>query len=208
MADSKKKKSGYISDNAVEQLTELGKSVASEVVDVPKSILDTAFEQIGLKPQRRPLSGEINVSAPAQTETTPKGESADEKKVHQLTYLQKQEKEVYSLKQKALQEQIQRLMNELALEVKRLETQTAQLSQQARQIAVETVPANAGTYHLGFFEFVIASLRDLRKRVNESRLWLDMWSQKKKQKNYWGMFKKHGTGFAMSEERAVASSAG
>jgi hypothetical protein len=73
---------------------------------------------------------------------------------------------------------------------------------------VETVPARPGTYHLNFLDWVINSLRDLRKRVNHSRLWLESWTTKKKAKGYWAMFQKHGLNFAASGERAIAQAGG
>ncbi|MEK7566007.1 MAG: DUF5660 family protein, partial [Patescibacteria group bacterium] len=65
-----------------------------------------------------------------------------------------------------------------------------------------------GVYYTNFFEWVLLTLRDMRKKVNESRQWLSTWTTKKKQKGYWTMFKKHGTSFAMSDERAIASANG
>lgn len=209
MADSKKKPN-FISDNPVEQLTELGKAVASDVAEVPKGILDTAFEQMGLKQRKQPLSGEINLATGIHktNQEINKKEARLDRKLQQLQSVHRQEKEVFNLKQKAVQEQIQRLMQELAVEVKRLETQTAELTADVKKVTVETIPANAGMYHINFFDWVITTLRDLRKRVNESRLWLQMWAKKKEQKGYWAMFKKHGTSFAMSDERAIASANG
>ena len=65
-----------------------------------------------------------------------------------------------------------------------------------------------GIYHLNFFDQVLAMLKEIRKSVAHSREWLKISSKKKQQKGYWAMFKKHGTNFAMSDERAVASSNG
>ncbi|MCL4390408.1 MAG: DUF5660 domain-containing protein [Patescibacteria group bacterium] len=193
-------------DNAVEQL----KDSASVVVDVPKQILDTAFEQIGLKPRKAPMSGEINLATGIShtNQEINRKEASLDRKIAQLQQVNKQEQEVFNAKKKTVETQIARIMEELSLEVKKLELQTAELTADVKKITVETMPANPGAYHLNFFDWVISSLRDLRSRVNESRQWLALWTQKKKQKGYWAMFKKHGTQFAMSDERAVASSAG
>ncbi len=206
MADVKKKKVYYSNDNPIE----LGKSVAGDIAEVPKAIFDTALEQIGLKPQKKPMAGEINLASgihKTNQEIDTKSAQID-RKLQQLQSVQKQEKEVYNLQHKAVQEQIHKLMQELSVEVKRLEAQTAELTADVKKITVESMPSNPSLYHLNFFDWVIGTLRDLRKRVSESRLWLNMWNQKKKQKGYWAMFKKHGTSFAMSDERSAASSAG
>ena len=122
--------------------------------------------------------------------------------------LQAQEKEVYSSKQKALEGQIGKIMQELKVEVTKLQQQTSELTGEIKAITVDTIPVKPGAYHLNYFEWVISMLRDLRKRVNESRMWLQVWAKKKQQKGYWAMFKKHGTSFAMSDERAIASANG
>lgn len=208
--DQNKKKNIVIAENPIEQLRDVGDGVVREMKSLPKGIFDTALEQIGLKPQKQPLSGEIDLASgvhKTSEKIDQKGASIDSK-LRQLRAVQSEGKEVYSAKQKALEQQIGKIMQELQLEVKKLEQQTSELTGEVRAVTVQTIPAKPGAYHLNYFEFVISMLRDLRKRVNESRLWLKAWSNRKQQKGYWAMFKKHGTSFAMSEERAIASANG
>ena len=202
MADQKKKQFNAF-DNPVESMQD----VVREVSDVPKAILDTAMEQIGLKPQRKPLMGEISLLTginKTNQQIENKGVSIDAK-MRQLQSVQQKEREVYSAKQKAVEAQVAKLMQELAVEVRKLEQQTAELTSEVRHAVVDVAPTKPGIYHLNFFDWVINTLRDLRKKVNDSRLWLNVWSQKKKQKGYWAMYKKHGNKFAMSDERAVSA---
>ncbi len=208
--DQKKKKPVTIVENPIEQLKDVGTGVVREVKELPKGIFDTALEQIGLKPQKQALSGEIDLASGVHktTEKIDQKEVSLDSKLRQLHAVQSQEKEVYSAKQKALEQQIGKIMQELQLEVKKLEQQTSELTGEVKAVTVETIPAKPGAYHLNYFEFVISMLRDLRKRVNESRMWLKLWANRKQQKGYWAMFKKHGTNFAMSEERAIASANG
>lgn len=194
MADQKKKQLNTF-DNPVETM----KDAVREVSEVPKAILDTAMEQIGLKPQRQPLAGEINL-ATGEIKT-----NNIEAKMRQFQAVQQKEREVYSAKQKAVEAQVAKLMQELAVEVRKLEQQTAELTNEVRHAVVDVVPTKPGIYHLNFFDWVIGTLKDLRKKVNDSRLWLNVWSLKKKQKGYWAMYKKHGNKFAMSDERAVSA---
>ncbi len=208
--DPKKKKQFVPADNPVEQLKDLSSGVVQEFRDAPKGLFDEALKQIGLKEQKQPLSGEIDLRSGAhQTNEKVDQKSAQvEAQLRQLRSLQTQEKQVYNLKEKTTKDQIQKLMQELAVEVTKLQKQTSELTSEVKSITVETMPAKVGAYHLNYFDWVINMLRDLRKRVNESRHWLALWDQKKKQKGYWAMFKKHGTSFAMSEERAIASANG
>lgn len=203
--DTKKKKVAYV-DNPVEQFKEGVKDVA----EVPKGIFDEALKQLGLKEQKQPLSGEINLETGVHktTEKIDAHTANIDSKLRQLHAVQAEGKEIFNSKQKALEQQIGKIMQELAAEVKRLEQQTAELTGEVRAITVDTMPAKPGAYHLNYFEWVISMLRDLRKRINESRMWLSLWSKKKQQKGYWAMFKKHGTSFAMSDERAIASANG
>lgn len=215
-ADSKKKKPFTPVDNPVEQLEQvkdLGAGMVREVSSIPNQILDTAFEQIGLKPQRKPLSGEIELSTGAhkvndQINKIEQKDSAVDGKLRQLQSVQRNEKEVFNSKQRVLESQISKLMQELQVEVVKLQQQTSQLSTDVKKVTVETRPSNAGLYHLNFFDQILLMLREIRKSVSESRMWLNMWTKKKKQKGYWSMFKKHGQNFAMSDERAIASANG
>lgn len=201
MADQKKK-SFIPADNPIEQFKDLGHGVVSDVAEVPAAILDTALEQIGLKPRKAPLSGEINLKTGEQKEVKL------EAKLRQLQTVNRQEQELFNLKKRSTEEQIKKLMDQLSLEVKKLEVQTAELTADVRKITVESVPENPGAYHLNFFDWVIATLRGLGKKVTQSREWLTLWTTKKKQKGYWAMTKKHGQKFQFSDERSVATAAG
>lgn len=74
--------------------------------------------------------------------------------------------------------------------------------------AIAFTPVRGGKYHLSFFARLKAIIKLFRQQVNESKLWLEASFARKKKKGYWSMFKKHGTSFSMSSERALASQAG
>jgi len=196
--------------NPVEQLTDAVSGVAKDIhKEITKPIFDEALMEIGFKP-RKPMSGEFNVATGAHksNQEVIQTESISGRKIQQLRSIQQQEKEVFNLQKSHAQTEIRRVMEQLSVEIKRLQSQTSQLSQEVKTMTVESAPARPGVYYTNFFEWVLMTLRDLRKKVNESRQWLNMWTTKKKQKGYWAMFKKHGTSFAMSDERAVASANG
>lgn len=194
-------------ENPVEKLTDAVVGGAKDVFnEVPKQIFDEALMQIGIK-ARKPLSGEFNIATGAH-QTSEMAVANEGRKIQQLRYVQQQEKEVFNLQKKNTQTEIKRVMEQLSAEIKRLQSQTAQLTQEVKTMTVESAPARPGVYYTNFFEWVLSTLRDLRKKVNQSRQWLDLWTTKKKQKGYWAMFKKHGTSFAMSDERAIASANG
>ena len=74
--------------------------------------------------------------------------------------------------------------------------------------AVSEVPVDPGIYHVNFFERLRSILKVLREQIDDSRSWLTMHQSRKKKMGYWGMFKKHGTSFGLSNERSLATSAG
>lgn len=76
------------------------------------------------------------------------------------------------------------------------------------QKAVSEVPVAPGIYHVTFYEKLRAVLQILREQIDDSRSWLTMHTSRKKKMGYWGMFKKHGTTFGLSNERSIATSAG
>jgi hypothetical protein len=76
------------------------------------------------------------------------------------------------------------------------------------QKAVSEVPVAPGVYHVTFYEQLRAVLQMLREQIDDSRSWLSMHQSRKKKMGYWGMFKKHGTTFGLSNERSLATSAG
>jgi hypothetical protein len=76
------------------------------------------------------------------------------------------------------------------------------------QKAVAEVPVNPGVYHVTFYEQLRAVLQMLREQIDDSRSWLTVHTSRQKKMGYWGMFKKHGTTFGLSNERSLATSAG
>lgn len=76
------------------------------------------------------------------------------------------------------------------------------------QKAVAETPVMPGIYHVTFYEKLRVVLQMLREQIDDSRSWLTMHQSRKKKMGYWGMFKKHGTTFGLSNERSLATSAG
>lgn len=104
--------------------------------------------------------------------------------------------------------EIKRLVEEIRKEIIFLAKKQKTVISETAKITVEMLPANPGPYHIRFFEWLLKLLRDLRKKVSESATWLGVLRSKKRQRNYWKMYKKHGTSFGLSGERAVATQAG
>lgn len=100
--------------------------------------------------------------------------------------------------------QIQQIKAELIS----LSKSTKMLQIEMESVTVEQMPQNVGVYHAHFFEWMLNMLRAARERVESSESWMSAQRGKAGKKGYWGMFKKHGTSFGLSNERAVATQVG
>lgn len=75
------------------------------------------------------------------------------------------------------------------------------------QKAVEDIPVNPGVYHVNFLVRLRSILMILKEQIDDSRSWLNLSTGRKQKKQYWGMYKKHGTKFGLSSERTLATQA-
>jgi hypothetical protein len=55
---------------------------------------------------------------------------------------------------------------------------------------------------------MLTVIRSARQKVEDSQSWMGAVKGKGAKRDYWGMFKKHGTTFGQSGERSVATSVG
>lgn len=99
---------------------------------------------------------------------------------------------------------IQQIKQELA----QLVASSQELKLQFAEVGVDTGTPTVGKYQLNFFEWMLAVIRSARQKVEDSGAWLNTVKGKGSKKGYWGMFKKHGTTFGLSGERAVATQVG
>lgn len=101
------------------------------------------------------------------------------------------------------------LLKQLKEQVSLLEHSEKALSGEIAKIKVAQIPSEGGIYYLRFFEWLIGLVKQLRMKVDEGRIWLQTFNQKKKKKlGYWKMYKKHGTTFGMSHERGLSTQTG
>lgn len=197
---NKKKTAINVSDNAVEQLKGIGLSVAkSAAEDLVAGVGRTAVEQVFGTPTKSiqtPQTGEINQDQEVEIRK-------DERRRLELFKKQKEE-EVFSYRDIEVSRKIQ----EIQFEIKRIITSSKEVEMAVKDVSVQLLPEKPGEYHLNFFEWILKLVSEARMKVEESATWLNLFISKKKQKNYWAMFKKHGTQFGLSNERAVSMQAG
>lgn len=110
---------------------------------------------------------------------------------------------VIHIEEQGLKQKIEAIRGELKL----LATSVKKLNTEIEK-AVADVPVNPGVYHLNFLERLKGVLAVLREQVEDSSSWLALFSARKQKKQYWGLYKKHGTKFGLSSERTIATQAG
>lgn len=99
-------------------------------------------------------------------------------------------------------------IQEILAELKQLMHSSQELKAQFKEIAVEPRIINPGKYHVSFFEWMLLIIKGARMHVEDSNAWLAVFKSKRAKREYWSMFKKHGTTFGLSNERVVATQVG
>jgi hypothetical protein len=102
--------------------------------------------------------------------------------------------------------EMRRNIEQIKTELAKLVSSSEMLKLEFAEVTVEQT-VNVGQYQVNFFEWMLAVIRSARQKVEDSGEWLNT-VKGKKNKGYWDMFKKHGTTFGLSGERAVATSVG
>lgn len=108
-----------------------------------------------------------------------------------------------SAEQIRVKQQLEQVRGELSA----LAKSVGQLNMEVQKAIME-VPVDPGVYHVNFFEQLKNALKMLRQSVDDSRTWLSLTGSRKKQKGYWGKYKKHGTQFGLSADRTPATQTG
>ncbi len=188
----KKKPVSYTNDNVLESLRGVGSGVAKAVVkDVAVQSATDALSALFGAPSPQKNESVFAQEAPRQTESAPQHRS----EMHPRMPMHAEEQ--------GLREQIESVRAEL----KALASSIKSLNQEMQK-AVAEVPVDPGIYHLNFFDRLRSILKLMREQIDDSRTWMNMSQSRKQKKGYWGMFKKHGTSFGLSNERSLATQAG
>jgi len=107
----------------------------------------------------------------------------------------------------AEKQEMKRNIEQIKIELERLVASSHMLKIEFGTITVEQT-ATVSYYHLNFLEWMLTVIRSARQKIEDSQSWVGAMKGKSAKKSYWGMFKKHGTTFGLSGERAVATQVG
>jgi hypothetical protein len=185
--NQKKKPVAYTNDNVLEALRGVGTNVGKTVVkDVAAQSAADALAAIFGGPVRE-------TRTPPEAEPQVRERAPEMRPVHPVMH-----REEAGIKEKI--EAVRSELKALATSIKHLNIEM--------QKAVAEVPVDPGVYHLNFFDRLRTILAVMREQIDDSRTWMAMSQTRRKKMGYWGMFKKHGTTFGLSNERSIATQAG
>ncbi len=194
--------------NVLETLNDIGSGVTSTLnTDLLGGISKDLLEQI--LNRRSPLkktSGDIRAGESLEFSDLLSGKYEENLKLKkQIAFerkLTQEEKEISTRRSNELKVQLQALMQE----VHSLAKSTQELGEEV-EVAAMQAPAQPGIYHIIFFEKIIEFVRNFRKNIDSAVTWLGA-SNRRAEKRYWSMYKKHGGSFLLSREHYSQRSAG
>jgi len=187
-----KKRPTFTNDSILEALRSLGSGVGKSVTkDVAGKVTHDAIQSIfGAIPK----SGELKQNEPL----TIKKEMQSKPQPEYKPMAPPVRMEEANLKQQI--EAVRTELKMLAASVKNYNLEVAK--------AINEIPVDPGVYHLNFLERLRSVLKILRQQIEDSRSWLALWTGRKNKKQFWGMYKKHGTKFGLSSERTASTQSG
>jgi len=146
----------------------------------------------GLNKERLTRSEESKKSLPLRKEFT------------LFSYNQYHEQEIV---RKKIKELIELIRQEIEL-IRKTEKTLLSEVKDIENLTVQELPAKPGLYHVRFFEIVLSLLRNVRKKVSESKTWLEALMTKKKKRGslFLVRTKKMGTQYSLSQELQAARS--
>lgn len=108
-----------------------------------------------------------------------------------------------------IRQETEKILQELREQIILLEKSSKALSHEISKVKVEQLPQKSGIYYLIFFEWLIATIKQLVVKAEEGRSWLKTFTTYKKKKlGFWAMYQKKGTSYGLSQERVIARQVG
>lgn len=194
---NRKKQPKRQSDSVLEQLRDIGGNVQKTVThDLFGQGVDDAFgSMFGQFPQ----SGEFRPNSPYEYDYGMEKPFTPQRPIFN--------EEEHRRKVEADQIQIRQQLEAIRTELKALAVSIKKFHREVDQ-AITEMPVNPGIYHINFLERLRLVIKQLRQNVDDGSSWLAAFSGRKQKRKYWGMYKKHGTTFGLSQERTASTQSG
>lgn len=105
-------------------------------------------------------------------------------------------------------QQLKAQIEEIRIEIKKLKDASSEMEMVFKEISVQETPEKPGKYHLTFYEWVFITIRNARQKMEEVSTLGAMVNNRRKEKQYMAMSKKHGTSYSLNNERSIARQTG
>lgn len=105
-------------------------------------------------------------------------------------------------------QQLRAQIEEIRIEITKLKDASAEMEIVFKEVSTQQTPEKPGKYHLNFYEWVFFTIQNARQKMEEVNTLGSMVSNRKREKQYMAMSKKHGTSFTLNNERAIARQSG
>lgn len=213
MAQRKFKSQTNIDQNPIEAIRDIGASVVESAKnDLARGLVTDLWDQmlgteIGKENTTRQTSGDLKEGQEITLKKRPKKEDKNPQVEAGWDYtgeILHAEKRISQTENRELSARV----SEIMIELRKLTSSSKELEAVFREITVEQKPVNPGKYHLNFFEWMLSTIKSARMKIEDSKNWASLFASKKGKKEYWSLFKKHGTSFGLSGERTAATQTG
>lgn len=199
--------------NFIEALKDLGSGIKSQAKAASVGTLDNAVGQITGQAQGQPgEKPDAALSQPQMPFNFAEFLRSRENQIRQQERLiSQQQRGVETLVFHRKEEQAKKEIEVIKTEIKKLVIETGDIATELQEAekAVATTTVAAGIYHLNFFERVRRLIKLARKRICESKSWLQLFNSRSQDKSYyWAQVQKSGTKYMLSHERYMATQAG
>ena len=194
--------------NVLESLKDIGSGAAgslkSDLLERgSKDLLDQIF---GNRPNKK-YSGDISVGESLEISEVISGEHEEKKKLEGQLFLERQLRQEEKILVEKKGNELKLQLHAITQEVIALALSTQGLGDEV-EIAAVQAPSNPGVYHVVFFEKLLSFIKSFRKKIESASVWLHATNKRAEKRNFWGLYKKHGSKFLLSPDHYLQRSAG
>lgn len=194
--------------NVLESLKDLGTGTAKTIKkDLAEPSAEEFFRQLlGTKAEKK-YSGEITPGESLELNEVYSGKRQENEKLRGQIELERRLRDEEKVRIQEKGDELKLQLHALMQEVYELAKTTQGLGQEVESASMQA-PVNPGVYHVIFFEKLLEFMKSFRKKIEDAAIWLHASNQRAEKKNFWGIYKKHGSKFLLSPDHYLQRSAG
>jgi hypothetical protein len=189
--------------------------VTSELKGLGKQMIDSTWKDLLSPIGTEGLSQILGLSEtelrPGQEVSLKKKEEKNVVSTEHMEYF-REVKSADTISKNRHERQITSQVEQIRMEIKRLVKTSTIVEQTVKGAVSDTAPVRPGKYHVSFFEFVLSTIKDATRKLEDSVSFGAIFQGKKKAKQtkqqHWTKVKEKGTQFGLSGERTVATQTG